>query len=85
MTGIPEDVIEAAKAVHNSIVHTDIDPSEAIARAILAERERCALIAEGEISDGRFSSNADRPGNWTHENDYGRGRYAAAAAIRGEQ
>ncbi|TBW33579.1 hypothetical protein EYW49_20065 [Siculibacillus lacustris] len=45
MTDIPEDVMRAARAVAKGMFDP-IDVEE-IARAILAERERCAKIAEG--------------------------------------
>lgn len=46
MSDIPEDVLEAAQAVVDDINLNDASAAPAIARAILAERERCARIAE---------------------------------------
>ena len=39
---IPEDVWEAARTVLDGYLYGKMSPDEAIARAILAERERCA-------------------------------------------
>lgn len=47
MTEIPDDVMKAAKTVWRSAWNGPIGKEvEVIARAILAERERCAKIAE---------------------------------------
>lgn len=49
---IPQDVWEVARKVWLAIrrpEHTGVLPSEAIARAILAERERCAKVAGNEL------------------------------------
>lgn len=50
MDEIPEDVWEAAESVGQAIPHGPGDAVTVtvgdIARAILAERERCALVAE---------------------------------------
>lgn len=52
---IPQDVWDVAEAVRGRVFNamhdddgrlTDNDPAEDIARAIMAERERCAKIAE---------------------------------------
>jgi hypothetical protein len=47
MTDIPSDIQETARAAFASIASVDwIDAEIIIAHAILAERERCAQIAE---------------------------------------
>lgn len=60
---IPEDVMTMAREIAGEI-NASIDPIEnvevAIADAILAERERCAKIAQGlaeleETADARFA------------------------------
>ena len=49
MSEIPEDVIEAAKRAVSDFPYDSIDPLQAkaavVARAIMAERERCAAVA----------------------------------------
>lgn len=51
MTGIPEDIMRAANEAVNGIKcfpPSDLSPlTISIARAILAERQRCADVAEG--------------------------------------
>ena len=47
---IPDDVMEAAKEAHANFARSSVTDNLTviIARAILAERERCARIAEAE-------------------------------------
>lgn len=47
--GFPQDVLDAASAVEDEIMEadiTDLDTQYIIAKAIMAERERCALVVE---------------------------------------
>lgn len=43
---IPEDIVKAGRRCYDALGRGSIADSERIARAILAERERCAKIAE---------------------------------------
>lgn len=58
---IPEDVMKAAEVVYRDI---DGEPVHAIARAIMAERERCLQICEAEY-ERRF--NSDYPAARRHD------------------
>ncbi|MBY2986409.1 hypothetical protein [Rhizobium leguminosarum] len=54
---IPEDILAAATAVEDEIMAADlhdIDTQIIIAKAIMAERERCARIAEGRSKSFDF-------------------------------
>lgn len=42
MTKIPEDIIKAARRCYDGLGRGSVSDSEHIARAIMAERERCA-------------------------------------------
>lgn len=58
MSEIPEEIIQAAREAYHSAFNEfgnakDVDVYAAIARAILAERQRCAEIARGIASDLR--------------------------------
>lgn len=58
MTEIPDDVMEEARQSWNRIRNNSMrDGQFFIARAILAERERCAKVAE-RYSDGIYASMA---------------------------
>lgn len=49
MSEIPEDVMALAEALRGRVfnaMHDDVRSREIIARAIMAERERCAKIAD---------------------------------------
>lgn len=51
MTDVPDDIMETAREVYLSLMDTDLYDdhkygSEHIARAIMAERERCAKVVE---------------------------------------
>lgn len=46
MTKIPEDIIKAGRRCYDGLGRGSVSDSEHIARAILAERERCAKVAE---------------------------------------
>lgn len=48
MDKIPEDIMHAAREVMDDISLNDASATPAIARAILAERKRCAEVARGE-------------------------------------
>ncbi|WP_426235810.1 hypothetical protein [Pararhizobium sp. DWP1-1-3] len=66
---VPEDILDAATAVENEIMKTDLselDTQMIIAGAILAERERCAAVAE-------------RYGTFKIDTEHGEG-YATAAS-----
>jgi len=64
MTDIPEDVMKTTGDVFGEILScVSSDPivmAMPIARAILAERERCAKVIEGKSHDGIR-------GSWWHE------------------
>lgn len=53
---IPDDVMEAAHLAFDIAYHAedDVERYAVIARAILAERERCARIASGCSCDAQF-------------------------------
>lgn len=55
MTAIPVDVMKAAKAAHAEFADSRVTDNltDIIARAIMAERERCARMAD------QFESDAD--------------------------
>ena len=57
---IPEDVMQAADAAWNELTSLSAlgreDETLVIARAILAERERCAKIAEGDAKTFDFQA-----------------------------
>lgn len=73
-SAIPDDVMKAAREVCQSIYATIPDhPEENIARAIMAERERCARIADEE--------NAAALMNYDTAGDYFGGYGAAAFGI----
>lgn len=59
MSEIPEDVMKTARAEasrwFNSIGSSEYHFADAIARAIIAERERCAKIAEGCDLDPEYA------------------------------
>ena len=81
MTAIPDDIMETAREVYLSLMDTDLYDdhkygSEHIARAIMAERERCAMVAE--------CAPKDRPllGCDVWDDGYVHGCADAAAAIR---
>lgn len=63
MTKIPDDIMETA---HTVFLHPTTGPVTAIAKAILAERRRCALIARqwetSSFQDEYYAANsiADR-------------------------
>ena len=64
MSEIPEDVMETAVAISDDAVelHTNAhinDLRDKIARAILAERERCSKVAAQFIMSGEAFSPAD--------------------------
>lgn len=50
MTDIPDDIMKAAWAVLQDEGHSESD-AERIARAIMAERERCAKVADKAAAD----------------------------------
>lgn len=74
MNEIPDDIMEAAKGALNSAVSAamggDPQPSVFIAKALLAERERCAAVAIEYDGGGRKN------------NDVGWALSDVAAAIR---
>lgn len=51
MTKIPEDIIKAGRRCYDGLGRGSVSDSEHIARAILAERERCAKTAERFCSE----------------------------------
>ncbi len=58
---IPEDILAAATAVEDEIMATDLrdlDTQLIIAKAIVAERERCASIVENFASGRGISTEA---------------------------
>lgn len=66
-TQIPEDIMQTARlAYHSAFVGTDsasqTDIYEAIAKAILAERERCAKVADAAVK-GRAHQQIDAVDN----------------------
>lgn len=75
MTTTPEDIMAAARKIADEI-NASIDPIEAveaaIAEAILAERERCAKVAD-EIRDAVFAC---------HQHERAYTAAGVAAAIR---
>lgn len=91
---IPEDIWAAAERVGEAIhgrhergwvawpliteAGTD-GPQKIVARAILAERERCAVIAEAGSGEGTFGTNR----GIEYLAGYVDGRHASGAAIRG--
>lgn len=77
MSEIPDDIRIAAKAafMHARILSVVDDQIDAIARALLAERERCAKIAEEDCRTALAIEHGYQP-TW-----YVRAR-AIAAAIR---
>lgn len=84
MSEIPEDVLNDAKSVHLSLIGRGIDSSiRVIARAILAERERCALKATNSI---RGADEDEQPGDddWAWRTAGNRRAQSIAKAIRGE-
>jgi len=63
MTAIPSDIMEAASKAHEDQIRADIDDEPlVIARALAAERRRCALIArkwqESPHKDEKFAANS---------------------------
>lgn len=65
MTDIPEDIKKAAEAAFYEA--WDHGHDEAIARAILAERERCAQIADQQVFDDHALAQATEFGRGCHE------------------
>ena len=51
MTDIPEDIVKQARRVYDALGRGSVSDSERIARAILAERQRCAKIAAEALLD----------------------------------
>lgn len=87
MSDIPEDVMKAAHAVRDKTcadAECTFDAGcgclDAIARAIMAERERCAEIAEGNSRSFNFQKALAECRD--NEHGYESGRLAAAEAIR---
>jgi len=63
VTGIPEDIMEAAKAVGWRLSRTPMkDEATVIAAAILSERNRCAVIARNwqpsSFKDEQYAANS---------------------------
>jgi hypothetical protein len=76
MSEIPDDILKDAKSVHLSLIGRGIDSSiRVIARAILAERERCIDIAHDQAENWR---------NMAYSGDRSIAAEVIAAAIRRE-
>jgi len=76
MTEIPDDVMKAARDAVNSAID-DRGAIGVIARAILAERERCAKVAEEDLRSP-MAKKAGHVPSWL-----ARGRVIAAAIRKG--
>jgi len=59
---IPNDILQAARDVRQALITTNEFPEMTIARAILAERRRCAARAHKYLKDlAGCSPNDDEP------------------------
>ncbi|MBA8904844.1 hypothetical protein [Aminobacter ciceronei] len=61
MSTIPKDIAAKADAVYDALGRGSLADTGAIARAIFAERERCAMVADGiaERERGERASTAE--------------------------
>jgi hypothetical protein len=80
MTDIPEDVMETAREAVFDVTQRFDTPGkvDVIARAILAERERCARVADDYTADGYD----DDPMHGCFGEGYRESALSIAAAIR---